>query len=349
MNTDPVNLTDRRSLFGQLEQLVHGCQAESKKLALLLININHFRQFNIANGYQVGDRLLAEFLRRLDSLSREQDVIGRIGNSEFVLILPEVFNEGHATLAAIKVLKDLNQPFKLGNSSINVTAGIGIAMFPDHATDFHELVQKAEIALIDARNNLQAYSIYSTDSSQAESNSWDIESELQNAIDKDQFELYFQPQVYLKTGQLFGAEALIRWKNGDGGFVRPDIFIPIAEQSGHIYEITKWTISAAIWAIKNWPIKDMPIRVAVNLSTKVLGEPGLVESVIGAIGVHGLNFEQLTLEITESALVEDMSSSFKSLEEFKSLGVNIFDAFCHYFKIKSLGHFYDGFDNMLVH
>jgi len=319
----PPRSVERESLYIQLEQSIQLHQGESGNLAILHIGINHFRQFNILYGYQIGDQLLEELYRRLQLVLREQDYVLRSGNCEFFVVLCDVFNEGHATLAAIKLLTALNESFALPDGEFNVRAAIGIVMFPQHASEVRALLRKAEIALIDARAADPAYVLYAEQPQQTELNTLEIESELGKAIDRDQFELYLQPQVDLKTGRLFGAEALLRWKNGERGFIPPGLFIPVAEQSGQIYEITLWTINAALWLMKDWPETSGPMKVAVNLSTKVLGEPGLVETIVSALKLHGCDFANLTLEVTESALIDDMSSGFNSLEELKSLGINI--------------------------
>jgi diguanylate cyclase (GGDEF)-like protein len=323
MNTDPTNPADRQALIERLENLINKHQAGQKKFALLLIKLNHFRQFNITHGYPAGDRLLIEFCRRLRAIAREHDFVARMGSSDFAMVFPEILNEGHATLAAIKLLSSLDESFEMDGGAINISASIGIVIFPDHASELDDLLRKAETSLIAAQNDIQSYSIYQETTKTSGLNRWDIESGLDKAIEKSQFDLYFQPQVYLDDGRLYGAEALIRWQNDDQGFIRPDIFIPIAEQSGHIYDITKWTINAALWLMKEWPQTSTPLKAAVNISTKMLAEPGLVETVQNALGIYGIPYEQLTLEITESALVEDLSASFKSLEELQSLGVNI--------------------------
>ena len=323
MNIDPANPGDRQALIERLENLITGHQAGQKKFALLLIKLNHFRQFNITHGYPAGDRLLIEFCSRLQAIAREHDYVARMGSSDFAMVLPEILNQGHATLAAIKLLSSLDESFEMDGGTINISACIGIVIFPDHACEIDELLRKAETSLIAAQSDIQSYSIYQEVAKSSGMNRWDIESGLDKAIEKSQFELYFQPQVYLDDGRLYGAEALIRWQNDDQGFIRPDIFIPIAEQSGHIYDITKWTINAALWLMKEWPRASTPLKAAVNISTKMLAEPGLVEMVQSALNIYGIPYEQLTLEITESALVEDMTASFKSLEELQSLGVNI--------------------------
>ena len=316
-------VADRDALLNDLGNFIAAHRESGKKLAVLLININHFRQINIVYGYKAGDYLLREFSSRLLKLLRKQDYIARMGNSEFILVLPEILNEGHATLAAHKLLSSLDEPFNLGAGKHRVTADMGIALFPDHAMQIEDLIQKAEIALIDARHAIKSHAIYSEKSGQVDFNIWDIEVELQTALDEDEFELFFQPQVSLQTGELYGVEALIRWNNSTRGYVRPHIFIPISEKSGHIHKITWWTLNAALRLIQEWPHTTVPLKVAVNLSTKVLRDPDLVDSVKSALSIWGTDHSQLTLEVTESALMEDMTLSLLALDELKSLGLNI--------------------------
>ncbi|RDH84588.1 MAG: bifunctional diguanylate cyclase/phosphodiesterase [endosymbiont of Galathealinum brachiosum] len=323
MNDTPAYVADRNSLLKDLEHFINDHLSEGKKLAILLININHFRQINVIYGYQSADILLEEFVHRLKKLSREQDYIARVGNSEFIMVLPEILNEGHVTLAANKLLSCLNTPFSFGDSNHKVIADMGIALFPDHAIDIQGLIQKAELALLDARSSAKSYSIYKKKSQQVDFYNWDIEDELRNAQERDEFELFFQPQVNLQTGKLFGAEALIRWNNREKGRIRPDLFIPIAEESGQIHSITWWTINAALRLIKDWPETLPPLQVSVNLSAKVLSDPELVHSVRSALSIWGAKPEQLTLEVTESALMEDMDTSFITLDELRSFGLNI--------------------------
>ena len=323
MHNGQSSIVDRNALFADLQRFVDEHRADDRRLAVVLININHFRQINVVYGYQAGDQLLDQFAWRLTGLSRKQDYLARMGNSEFIMVLPDIINEGHATLAANKLLSSLDQPFNLGDHRQKITANMGIALFPDHATDMASLIQKAEIALMDARNGIQLFSIYSEKNQRKDFNLWDIEVELQNAQDRDEFELFFQPQISLRTGEVFGAEALLRWKSEERGYVRPDVFIPVAELSGQIHSITWWTINAALRLIRDWPQRLPPLKVAVNISACVLRDPELVESIRSALSIWGSDYDRLTLEITESALMEDMATSFITLEELKSLGLNI--------------------------
>jgi len=318
-----TNFADRHSMLQKLQQYITGYLAEDKKLAILLIKINNFRQLNIIYGYPSADQFLIEFSQRLRSVCRKQDYIARIGNAEFIMILPEIINEGHVTLAANKILNSLNAPFPLAESQHKITANMGIAIFPDHAVEIISLMQKAELALISSQKSAKSFNIYKPKDQLKYFDSWDIEDELNNAQELDEFQLFFQPQVNLKTGELFGAEALIRWNNKNKGFVRPDIFIPIAEDSGQIDDITWWTINAALRCIRDWPVNEIPLKVAVNLSAKVLNNPELIHSIRSALSIWGTDPELLTLEVTESALMDDMDSSFIVLDELRSFGLNI--------------------------
>jgi diguanylate cyclase (GGDEF)-like protein len=315
-----MDIGSRESFFDRLRSSIEQQRERQGKLALLVINIRQFRQFNIAHGYAAGDLLLSRFFERLGELSRDNDHIARIGNSDFAMLLPQVLNEGHATLAAIKLLGSLDEPFMIDDQKIRLGASVGIALYPDHAVDADELAIKAETALNDTHQSVESYAVYSSEIQAQRAGRWDIESDLRQAVDQNQFELYFQPQIDMDNGELFGAEALIRWQNGERGFIRPEIFIPVAEQCGNIFEITRWTINAALWATKQWPAK---LKVAVNISTKTLAEPGLVETVENALSIYGVDHGRLTLEITESALLEDVSASVQSLQELRALGVNI--------------------------
>lgn len=316
-------VADREALFVDLEHFIESHSSSQKKFALVLININHFRQLNLAFGYQAGDSLLEEFYERLNELSRDQDYIARMGNSEFMLVLPEILNEGHAMLAANKISRAFKQPFDLAGHHQKITANMGIAIFPDHSDNLVHLLQCAESALLDSRRTIDLFSIFHEEDQGDQFKAWDIEVLLSEAQERDEFEMYFQPQISLATGEVFGVEALIRWNHPEKGFIRPDVFIPVAEQGSQIRSITWWTINATIRLMQSWPEEANNLKVAVNLSAKVLSDPTLVDSVRSALSIWGEEDERLTLEITESALMQDMTTSFITLEELRALGVNV--------------------------
>lgn len=271
----------------------------------------------------MGDALLIEFHRRLQQIARERDLVLRIGNSEFLFFVRNVLNEGHATLAAVKLCSEFEETVGILDRQLKVSFNIGIAIYPDHAQDAPNLLQNAEVALIDSRHSAEAYCTYSEYDEPDDATAWDIVSELRVALDQDQLELYFQPQIEIESGRVYGAEALLRWKHPQRGFVRPDYFIPIAEHNHFIREITEWTIRGAFWLVKDWPDAGSPLKVSINLSTRLFEFEGLTESINDSAGIFDVNPECLTLEVTESAFMEDMAPAIRILNHLKDLGVNI--------------------------
>lgn len=323
MSEHPVFIDDRDTFLAKLHSFLQQHHESGNKLALVLVKIHRFRRINMIFGHEGGDQVLAEFIERLRKMCRARDYIARFGNSEFILVLPQIMNEGHAALAATKLHNTLLEPFNIKGKSQTITASIGISIFPDHAGDVSSLIKNAEIALVDARNNPRLFSIYSENIAGKDIYSLDIESELDKAVDNDELSLYFQPQVNIQTGELCGAEALIRWLHPEKGFIRPDIFIPIAEHSGQIHKLTWWTLNTALRLIKQWPDNLSNVKLALNISTKVLKDLTFVDSVKSALKLWNVNSNRLTLEITESALIEDLTTSFITLEELKALGFGI--------------------------
>ena len=322
--TDPlVHLSSRAALFDDLEHHIRTHADSGKKLALLLIKVDRFRNFNALYGYEAGDELLAELVQRIQSVARSKDVVARMGNSEFIMLLPEIMNQGHALLAVHKLINNLQTPFKLNGKPHKINVHIGVAVFPDHAADSVGLLQKAEQALMLSRTSIEPFYIYSEQGGETRVTDLDLESRLNYALERDELKLYYQPKVCLETGGLFGAEALIRWETEDKGFIRPDIFIPIAEQSGQIHSITRWVVNTALRQMQEWPVYKYPLTVAVNISASVIRDTTFVDFIRNALSIWGTKPERLILEITESTLIEDMSSTILILEALKELGVGI--------------------------
>ncbi len=321
----PGSVGDRQQLFQKLEEMTVVPEASGGQapFALILIKLDHFRRYNLTKGYQAADKLLSIFTQSLQSILRPQDYLARVGNAEFVLLLAGISNEGFANLAATKLFDCLKDSQESGLQNVYMQAHAGVTLFPEHATGVVELMKRAETALDIARHQLEPFAIYQDDDKASEGIDWGIQNDLNHAIELDQFELYFQPQISLKDGKLYGAEALLRWKNEEKGFVRPDVFIPIAEKTGQIVEITEWTLNSALWFLEEWCRQSSPIKVAVNISTKMLSEPDFGDIVRNSIALYGVDPQFLTLEITESALLEDMSSSVAILEDLRQLGVNV--------------------------
>jgi diguanylate cyclase (GGDEF)-like protein len=323
MPDSTVDIVPYAHLFDVIDEFIDECRQHSSMFGLLLVDINNFRRINLTHGFRAGDEVLAEVLRRMRQVSRKQDLVLRIGNSEFLFFIRNVHNEGHASLAAIKLLQVLDETIDTGNRQLKVKPCIGGALYPDHGQDSSMLLKSTESALLDARRRPESHSIFTEERDPDNLTTWNIESDLEAAIERDEFELHFQPQVEISSGRVYGAEALLRWKHSKRGYVRPSYFIPIAEQSNFIYEITNWTIRSALWSVTEWPQLDEPLKVSVNLSPKMFEQGILTESISDIGNIFAVSLECLTLEITETALMEQMSLTVQVLNELKDLGVNI--------------------------
>jgi diguanylate cyclase (GGDEF)-like protein len=318
-----IQLSAQPDLIRKLEVVANEHRIHSQDFALLMVGLQNFRQFNIIHGFAAGDILLAKFFDRLNCQLRAQDMILRSGSAEFVIVIQNILNEGHATLAVIKLMNVLDEAFDISGVRLRVSACIGVSLFPYHGQDVSTLLKNTETALVEARDKFPAYSIYEDSVNNEQALNWDIAPDLQSAIDLDQLELFFQPQIEIASGRMHGAEVLLRWKHHDRGYIDPETFISVAEQGELIYDITDWLIHSVLWQMQDWA--DMPVspQIAVNLSPKILKYPGLVESISNSANIFGSDLKQVTLEVTESALVEDLSFSTQYLEELKSLGVKI--------------------------
>ena len=323
MHDVPTDILQRPFLFQELGNLIDESKKQGTKFALLLIGINKFRQLNITHGFEVGDLILVKVYQRLLNIARTQDIVLRVGSSEFLMAIRSLHSEGHAELAAIKILGEFEEVFNIARRQLKISANIGGTVFPEHGREPSTLLNNTESALLESRRDIESYFIYSDQTNLEDSTKWDISSELKTALDKDQLELHFQPQVDLKTGQVLGAEALIRWNHPHRGYVPPDYFIPAAEQNNLIQEITHWTIHAALWLIRAWPHTNERLNVSVNLSAKSFEREGLIESISDSTAIFETDLDCLTLEVTESALMKNMDVTIRILDDLKELGVNI--------------------------
>jgi diguanylate cyclase (GGDEF)-like protein len=314
-------LQSRADLLNELDDRLTANTADTG-LALLLVKIERFRRLNVIFGHALGDALLHEFMQRLQQVVRDVDVVARMGDSEFGIILSDIRNQGHAQLAMHKILSTMETPFILDNRPHRVSIKIGAALFPVHADKAIGLLQKAEKALMAAREGMQPYQVYEEEARAERAYDWDLEGRLQYAQDNDELSLFYQPKICLRSGELFGAEALIRWKTEDQGYIRPDIFIPIAEQSSQIHALTRWVLNTALRQSRAWPGAES-LKVAVNLSASVLQDDSFIDAVQRALSIWDAPTQALILEITESALIADFDSSLGMLERFKEFGIGI--------------------------
>lgn len=320
-----TGLPNRALLQDRLNLSMAYANRSGRLMAVLFIDLDHFKLVNDSLGHELGDRLLQLVGERLSTLLRESDTVARQGGDEFVVILSELKLDEHAGKVCQKLLDALSAPFAVEGRTLRIAASVGIALYPRDAEDIQSLLRFADTALYRAkelgRNNFQFF----TDAMNARMlERLVLESGLHQAVANDELLLHYQPQVELDTGRVLGAEALLRWRHPQLGLVAPNRFIAIAEETGLIIPIGDWVLRRACSDAMRWQgLTDDPFRIAVNLSACQFRDAGLVGRIIAILEETGLPPACLELEITESLLLHDVDVAIASLRELKALGMSL--------------------------
>ena len=325
-NYDGLTELPNRSLFAdRLSQAISIARREKTMVALLYIDLDNFKVINDTLGHSAGDRLLQKTTQRLLATVREEDTVARLGGDEFTIILANISKEALASIAADKILNTLAQPFSLDGREIHITASIGISTYPRDGDDVEELLKNADTALYRAKAQGRGAFRFFTPEIQAEvTERVELEHDLRHALDRDELVLYYQPLFDPKTQRVIGAEALIRWNHPQRGLIPPDLFIPIAEDSGLIVTIGEWVIKTACAQLVSWQHSGYTgLRMAVNLSIRQLSDDGLVPYIEHIVQTYDLEPEQLELEITESLFVDHAPKNLDVLQQIRALGVTL--------------------------
>jgi diguanylate cyclase (GGDEF)-like protein len=318
---DPLTDLPNRVLFRQrLESALHRV-ARGEPCAVLCLDLDQFKGVNDTLGHPVGDSLLKAVTDRLRHIVRPTDTIARLGGDEFAIVQSGVEHPANATALATRLLRELSTPFEVAGHQIIIGVSVGIAIAPGDGSDPDILLKSADIALYqaksDGRNRFRYFEPEMNTLMQARR---ELERDLRMAISANEFELYFQPLVSLREGQITGFEALLRWNSPTRGLVSPVDFIPIAEEVGLIIQIGEWVLRAACREAATWP---KPLKVAVNISTTQFSGGNLVQTVAHALEESGLDSSRLELEITESVMIQDLDAALSLLHRIKKLGVSI--------------------------
>ena len=318
-----TSLLDRAGFLAQLGSQVTHCNEHDQTLALVVVDINGFTQINVGHGYEIGDAVLRHVARQLASVARGQDLTARIGDNRFALLLNGILNHGHVALAVQKLQRLLGMPFTHDEIRIVIGVSAGAAICPEHARQGERLLRKAETALVAARRKKEGYCMAAAVVGKFDlSHQWQLEMALDDAIERDELQLCFQPTVRLADRSVVGAEALIRWHSRDHGIVLPDVFIPLAERNGQIRKITIWALNAALRQARDWGDGEGSYAVAVNVPSQMAARRDLPDLVETALSLWGSERIRLVLEITERSLM-DRSHTRDILEQTRRLGVDI--------------------------
>lgn len=319
---DLSNLPNRVLLQDRLQQTILVSKRESQPFALLTLDLNRFKEVNDTLGHQYGDLLLQQVSSRLRTVSRESDTIARMGGDEFSFLLPATGIAGSEVFAK-KVMKALEASFDLNGKPIEIGASIGIAIFPEHGSDYEALMRHADSAMYVAKRARSGYELYDSKKSPEDELDLALRAELRQAIESDQLVLYYQPKISHQTSIVNGLEALVRWQHPTRGLIPPDRFIPLAEQSGLIRPLTAWVLERAVAQCAQLQRLGMPLTMAVNLSTINLKDPDLPSKIAAVLKKYELEAKWLELEITESAVMDDTMRTVQVLAELDVLGAKI--------------------------
>lgn len=327
---DPLtDLPNRTLLKDRLPQALVRAKRNSTQVAVLFLDLDRFKSINDSLGHAAGDLFLREITHRLTQCVRAIDTVARLGGDEFTIIIPDITANQDVTpdvtLIADKILSAIAEPFMLHGHEVSTTASIGIALCPRDADDYDELLKNADSAMYHAKSKGRGnYQFYSRDLNAAAIERLDMENSLRHALDQDQLELYYHPQVEISSGQIVGAEALLRWRHPEKGLIPPLEFIPLAEQTGLIVPIGEWVLKTACAQNKAWRNAGLaPIRVAINLAARQFSDQDLVRKVERILRQTGLDPEGLELEITEGTIMEDTETAIKVLNDLKGMGLQV--------------------------
>lgn len=322
---DPVTRLPNRVRFRDLvaRALLEASQ-DNSSVAVLMIDLDRFKQVNDALGHHAGDRLLAEVGRRLRGALRTEDVVSRLGGDEFACLFAESTSRRDAVALAERTLASLSKPVEIDGHQILPGASIGVACLPAVGLSVDDLVAAADVALYEAKRRGRGRVVCFEDHLNQDVRARAVlEAEMRRAISADEFRLDFQPLVDLTSGRVRQAEALIRWQHPERGLLRPDAFVPIAEDAGLVLPMGRWVLREACRQAVQWPGIGGKSRAAVNvnLSSVQLRDSGLIKEVIGALHETGLDPRQLTLELTESTALDDLDGTIAALHRLRVLGI----------------------------
>ncbi|MBC3830251.1 EAL domain-containing protein [Undibacterium amnicola] len=325
---DPLTDLPNRTLFKKLiDNALQQGQRNDVSISVMFIDLNRFKPINDTLGHRIGDLLLRQVAERFRSALRENDVIARLGSDEFAVALHDVKQHFHTGLVAQKMLATLESVFQIDGHELRLGASIGISIYPQDGSDAEELLQKADIAMFKAKRQSEkasgSYAFYDVEMNRLIAGRLYLESGMRRALQRDEFFLLYQPKVDIHTGQVLGAEALIRWAHPKDGIISPIEFISVAEETNLILQIDAWVLDTACAQAKIWQDAGIaPFRIAVNVSAKEFTD-SLAERVKQALARHQISPHWLELEITESMLMQNADGVVKIMSEITAQGVKL--------------------------
>jgi diguanylate cyclase (GGDEF)-like protein/PAS domain S-box-containing protein len=319
-----TELPNRVLLMDRLHQALAFAAGEGRMLALLFLDLDNFKDLNETRGHEVGDRFLKEVARRLGDFVGESDTLARLGGDEFVIVLSSAKDEEGAAAAARRVQALFSEPFLIGGEELYGSTSIGVALYPEDGADVQSLLKSADAAMYHAKHEGKSnYQFFSQGMNDRTMRRVALESGMRQGMARGEFSLHYQPQWDLKSDGLTGVEALLRWQSEEFGCVSPEEFIPIAEQSGLIFELGEMVLRAACLQARNWAGEHGNLKVAVNISGRQLKQPDFLQTVARIIAETHADPCSLELEFTESVIMERAERNIGALMALKQMGLRL--------------------------
>lgn len=316
-----TGLPNRHYFEDRLAQALREARQRNQRMAVLFLDLDRFKFINDTFGHTLGDHVLQQIAHRLETIIRKGDMVARVGGDEFTLLLPDASAE-EAVGVAERVLQRVREPQEILGRQLHITASLGITVFPEDGQDAEALLRNADIAMYKAKEEGgDSYRLYSPSMDASMSQWLTLQSELWRALERGELLLYYQPQVDVRNGRVFGAEALVRWQHPEKGLMLPDSFIPLAEDSGLIVPLGTWVLKEACRQLRAWQEAGLPsIALTVNISARQLQRPGLVPLLGQLLEETGVEPGRLVLEVTEGAIMRDMDAAIALLKELREMG-----------------------------
>lgn len=328
--SDPLTSLPNRLLFE--DRLAHALSRneragerissrKSEKIGVLFIDLDGFKPVNDSFGHAAGDQVLKEAAVRLQRLARDSDTVARVGGDEFLMLVEDAGSVADCMTLANRIVKELGSPFDIAERQVQIACSVGIVVYPDQGQR-DKLVANADAAMYAAkRNGGNGYALFESHMDQRSSEQLGLQSDLRQALERGELQLYYQPKIDGRRGQIHGVEALLRWNHPQHGMVPPDTFIPIAERFGLINKLGAWVIDEACRQMQAWADAGVRMRVSINLSVHQLREPDLVERIERALRRNFVPASHLLCEITESVAMEDIKATQRAFEDLARIGV----------------------------
>ena len=325
-NHDPLTGLPNRTYFQDfINHSLSHAQRQKQQLYLLFIDLDRFKKINDSQGHEVGDAVLKIVAGRLDALLRADDFVARLGGDEFAVLFSHPSINKAASNLARKIIKIISEPFEISGRTYTLGASIGISVFPDDAEDANTLLRQADLAMYQAKSKQTGFEYFSEEMNTLAHEQLQVENGLRHAIEAKELVLVYQPKLDLRSNQIVGLEALVRWVTRSGEVIGPDKFIPIAEDAGLIIPIGRYVIQEACEQWVRWNNEGInPPAIAVNISPRQFGDPFLLQDIMHSIQATGMNPSMLHVEITESATMDDPEMTLETLEKMHQMHLKLF-------------------------